>query len=373
MCGEIADVNKSGVLPILIGALLSLCAGYLVLEIVVLSIEFTWITVPEQLGTAPWYVLLVLVTAAIAVYVIRTYLGDTGHSPLGGIKVHALTPREYLSAILAIFASLVGGAVLGPEVALVSTGAVIGGLVAKAFTVDDPKRVVSASAGGAILALFVNPLLNGSLSLNDAPKSVEVDQLLWAVVVALVAALLTALARYGATRINQLTGNKPHLPALVITAVVIGSLAIALNMWTDLSYAYIATSSEELLTELPTLTSVSAVVGIVVMKTIAYSLSMGSGFRGGPFFPIMFIGAATGLLFSLIIPSGPQVAAAIAVGLIASVIATAPMKWPIAIVLGIALGYLMGGWALVPAAVIGAIVARAVPRFGQGVKAEIPS
>jgi len=29
------------------------------------------------------------------------------------------------------------------------------------------------------------------------------------------------------------------------------------------------------------------------------------------------------------------------------------------------LGYLMGGWALVPAAVIGAIVARAVPRLGE--------
>lgn len=363
-------MSKSGVVPILIGAFLSLIAGYLVLEIVVFSIEFTWVTVPEELGTAPWYVLLVLVTAAIAVYVIRKYVGDTGHSPIGGIKVNPLTPREYLAAILAIFASLVGGAVLGPEVALVSTGAVIGGLVAKAFKVADPKKIVSASAGGAILALFVNPLLSGSLSLSDGPKSVEVDQLLWAVAVALVAALLTALARFGAVRINEFTGNKPHLPALVITAVVIGLLAIALNMWTDLSYAYIATSSEELITELPTLTSVSAVVGIVVMKTIAYSLSMGSGFRGGPFFPIMFIGAATGLLFSLIIPSGPQVAAAVAVGLIASVIATAPMKWPIAIALGIALGYFMGGWALVPAAIIGAIVARALPRFGQRVHAE---
>ena len=366
-------MNKPGVLPIAIGALLSLFAGYLVLEIVVISIEFTWITVPEELGSAPWYVLLVLIAAAVAVYVIRRYVGDTGHSPIGGITVHPLTPREYLAAILAIFASLVGGAVLGPEVALVSTGAVIGGLVAKAFSVDDSKRVVSASAAGAILALFVNPLVSGSLSLSDAPKSVEVDQLLWAVVVALVAALLTALARFGAMRINQFTGNKPHLPVLVATSVIIGLLAITLNMWTGLSYAYIATSSEELITELPTLTSVSAVVGIVVMKTIAYSLSMGSGFRGGPFFPIMFIGAATGLLFSLIIPSGPQVAAAVAVGLIASVIATAPMKWPIAIALGIALGYFMGGWALVPAAVIGAIVARAVPRFGQRVNAEIPS
>ncbi len=351
--------------PILIGALLSLLGGYVVLELVSAGIEFLWITVPEGLGQSPLYVMLVLLIAAIAVFLIRKHVGDTGHSPIGGIAVHPLTPREYLAAILAIVASLLGGAVLGPEVALVSTGAVIGGLVARRFRVANPTKVVSASAAGGILALFVNPLLTGSLSLGDAPQSVEVDQLFWAVGVALVAALLTALARFGAIRITGITGNRPHLPALVVASLIIGVLAIALNMWTDLSYAYIATSSEELITELPTLTSVGAVVGIVVMKTIAYSVSMGAGFRGGPFFPVMFIGAATGLLFSLIIPSGPQVTAAVAVGLIASVIATAPMKWPIAIALGLVLGYLMGGWALVPAAVIGAIVARAVPRLGE--------
>lgn len=386
-CGEITSVNKSGarsdpvgsipvgsipVGAIAVGAILSLIAGYFVLELVVAGIEFTWVTVPEELGPAPWYVLLVLLTAAVVVYVIRKYVGDTGHSPIGGIKVHPLTPRAYLAAILAIFASLVGGAVLGPEVALVSTGAVIGGLVAKAFKVANPRRVVSASAGGAILALFVNPILNGTLGLSSAPKSVEVDQLLWAVPVALVATLLTTLARIGSIRVSRITGEGPHLPALLLSAGIIGVLAVAFNMWTDLSYAYIATSSEELITELPSLTSIGAVIGILVMKTLAYSLSLGAGFRGGPFFPAMFIGAATGLLFALVIPDGPQVAAAVAVGLVASVIATAPMKWPVAIALGVVLGFLLGGWALVPATVIGAVVARVIPRFDAN-RAELPS
>jgi uncharacterized membrane protein YdjX (TVP38/TMEM64 family) len=79
----------------------------------------------------------------------------------------------------------------------------------------------------------------------------------------------------------------------------------------------------------------------------------------------MFIGAASGLLVALLLPEGPSVPAAIVVGLVASVVATAPMKWPIAIGLGAVLGFLVGTWTLVPAAVLGAVVARAIPRLGD--------
>lgn len=364
-------VKRTPILALIIGAILSLFFGYIVLELVTEGIVFFWETVPENLGGTPyWYVMSLLLIAAVLVFVIRRHVGDAGHSPIGGIKISALTPKEYVGAILAIVASLLGGAVLGPEVALVSTGAVIGGLVARVFKVTDAKKVVGVSALGAILALFVNPLISGSLSLDGAPASIEVDQLLWAVPVALVATFMAALARYGAAVITKKTGKGPHLPALIVAALVIGCAAIAMNFWADLPFAYIATSSEEVLTELPTLTSISVVLGIVVFKTIAYSVSMGAGFRGGPFFPVMFIGAATGLLFALLLPSGPAIQAALAIGVIASVIATAPMKWPIAIVLGVALGFFMGGWALVPAAIIGAAVARAVPRWGDRVGLE---
>ena len=92
------------------------------------------------------------------VYVIRTYVGDAGHSPLAGIKVSSLTRRSNVGAILAILASLFGGVVLGPEVALVASGSVVGGLVAKWFKQADPqseKKIVGFGALGAILALFV--------------------------------------------------------------------------------------------------------------------------------------------------------------------------------------------------------------------------
>lgn len=269
---------------IVIGAILSLLAGYVVLEFVTEGIVLVWETIPENLGGTPWwYVVLVPVVAAVLVFNIRTYVGDSGHSPMAGIHVAPLTPKEYLNAILAILVSLLGGAVLGPEVALVSTGAVIGGLVAKLMKVADPKRVVGASAVGAILALFVNPLLSGSSALSGPPDSVEVDQLFWAVAVALVVTVVITLARFAADFLNRVTGGGPHLIILIGSALVISVSAIIVNSWFDVSYAYIATSSEEMISDLPTLTSAATVAAIVIFKAITYAVSLGAGFRGGPF------------------------------------------------------------------------------------------
>jgi len=112
------------------------------------------------------------------------------------------------------------------------------------------------------------------------------------------------------------------------------------------------------------------VIAIIVLKAIAYAASLGSGFRGGPFFPAMFVGAATGLLFSLVLPDGPSVAASTAVGVIAGVIATARMSWVVVLVLAVVLGLLMGGWVLVPAMLIGGVIARLVPRWGDRLLAD---
>ena len=346
-----------------------LALGYVVLQIVNAGITYIWEDVPGNWETIPaWYVFGVLIIAAVLVYVIRRYVGDTGHSPLGGIKISPLTPREYLCAILAIIASLWGGVVLGPEVALVATGSVVGGLVARALSVSDAKgtkKVVGLGALGALLALFVGPILTGSMTLGQTPNAIAVDQLAWAILVAVIATVAVTLARLIATLIARAAGNGPHLIILVTSAVVIGAAAVLMNSLTGQSVIYIATSGEELITDLPTLTSVSTVIAIIILKSVAYAVSLGAGFRGGPFFPAMFIGAASGLLIAILLPDGPSVPAAIVVGVVASVIATAPMKWPVAIGLGVVLGLIIGTWTLMPAAVIGAVIARAIPRLGD--------
>lgn len=366
------DTPKSTRRPLpamLLAAALGLVFGYVVLELVNAGIALMWETLPATWEQTPaWYVLGVLLTAAVLVYVVRRFIGDTGHSPIGGIKVSALTPRDYLPAILAILASLWGGIVLGPEVALVATGSVMGGLVATWMRANDAasqKKIVGFGALGALLALFVGPLLSGTLKLDGPPKSVEVDDLAWAIAVAIIVALLVTLARVIAAFLSRVAGSAPHLPVLLVSAFVIGLAALWMHYLTGEPVIYVATSGEELISELPTLTSISTVVAIVLFKTLAYSVSLGSGFRGGPFFPAMFIGASVGLLASLAIPNGPSIAAAMVVGVVASVIATAPLKWPIVILLGIVIGFAMGSWTLIPAALTGAVVARLIPRWGD--------
>lgn len=363
---ETKPSTRRPVPAMIVGAVVSLVLGYVVLRLVTAGIVLVWETIPESIGSTPaWYVLGVLLIGAVVVYLVRSRIGDTGHAPLGGISVTPLTPRAYLAAILAILASLFGGVVLGPEVALVATGAVIGGIVARRMHAEDVTRVVGVSALGAILALFVGPLISGSLSLDGAPTTIEVEQLGWAIGVALVTTVAVALARLVAAVVARATGAGPHLFILVGSALVIGLSALLLNSWTGAPVLYVVTSGEEMISELPSVTSVSTVVTIIVLKSIAYAVSLGAGFRGGPFFPVMFIGAAVGLLAALILPDGPQTQAAMIVGVVAAVVATAPMSWKVAIILGAVIGFAMGGWALVPAAVIAAVVSRAVPRWGD--------
>lgn len=376
MTSDAATTPRHRLLPAMfIAGAVGLVLGYVVLEIVNAGIRLIWEDVPANWQSTPaWYVLGILLIAAVLVYVIRRYVGDTGHSPLSGIKISPLTPRQYVGAILAIVASLWGGIVLGPEVALVATGSVVGGVVARVLSVSDAKdmkKVVGLGALGAILALFIGPILSGNMTLGETPTAIEVDQLAWAILVAVIATVAVTLARLVGALIARATGEGPHLIILVVSALIIGVAALLMNAWTGESVIYVTTSGEELISDLPTLTSVSTVLAIIVLKSIAYAVSLGAGFRGGPFFPAMFIGAASGLLVALLIPDGPSVPAGIVVGLVASVIATAPMKWPIAIGLGIVLGFLFGTWTLVPAAVIGAIVARAIPRFN--VRSSAPS
>lgn len=91
----------------LLAAVISLIIGYLVLEIVNAGIIAIWETVPGNWTSTPaWYVIGLLLIAAVLVFVIRKFVGDAGHSPIGGIKVSSVTPKEYVGVILAIFASL---------------------------------------------------------------------------------------------------------------------------------------------------------------------------------------------------------------------------------------------------------------------------
>ena len=362
---------------ILVAGVVGLVLGYVALLLVNAGIELIWEDVPASWDTTPaWYVIGVLLLAAVLVYVVRRFVGDTGHSPIGGIAVSALTPRDYVGAILAILASLWGGIVLGPEVALVATGSMVGTVTAKGMRITDPAtqtKVVGFGALGAILALLVGPILSGSFQLGSTPTSIELAQLGWAIPIAIIASVAVTLSRLLAAVLARAAGPGPHLPILVAAALTVAVSALLLQSWTGESVMLVVTSGEEMISDLPTITTVSTVVAILVLKSIAYAVSLGAGYRGGPFFPAMFVGAASGLLVALLIPDGPSVPAALVVGVVAAVVATSPMKWAVVILLGAIIGLLMGTWTLVPAAVLGAVVARVIPRWGDRIAAPAPA
>ena len=149
----------------LVAGVVGLVLGYLALLLVNAGIGVIWDDIPASWESTPaWYIIGILLIAAVLVYVIRRFVGDAGHSPIGGITVSPLTPKDYVGAILAILASLWGGIVLGPEVALVATGSMVGTVTAKAMGFTDAanqKKIVellrtTAQAAGADLVMVTH-------------------------------------------------------------------------------------------------------------------------------------------------------------------------------------------------------------------------
>jgi H+/Cl- antiporter ClcA len=70
--------------------------------------------------------------------------------------------------------------------------------------------------------------------------------------------------------------------------------------------------------------TLGAVLLLVACKAVAYSVSM-SGFRGGPVFPAMFVGAAGGIALSHLPGLEPIPAAAMGIGAMCAVLLRLPM------------------------------------------------
>ena len=89
-------------------------------------IDLLWVYAPSKLPTVGLVgvALVVPTLAGVAVAWLRS--GADGHNPMFGIALKPVTGQQYPWVIGAIAATLVGGLVLGPEVAMVSTGAFVG-------------------------------------------------------------------------------------------------------------------------------------------------------------------------------------------------------------------------------------------------------
>jgi H+/Cl- antiporter ClcA len=350
------------VLAAVIGVPIS-AAAYGFLALLTSLQEWVFTDLPEALGfeRAPlWWPLPPLALAGLLVgLTIRSLPGRGGHSPADGlVATGAPSPAELPGVVLAALASLSLGVVLGPEAPLIALGGGLAALAVRLARRPAPPQVTSvvAAAGSfaAISTLLGSPLLGAfllmeasglggptlglvlvpglvaaglgslifvglgnltglgtfSLSLPDLPPFTQpnLPSFLWALAIGLLAAVLGTAIR----RLALLL--RPHverrlLLATPLVGLAVGALAMVYAEASGHSFSDVLFSGQDAMGPLISQSagySVGALLLLVACKGLAYGASM-SGFRGGPVFPAMFLGAAGGIALSHL-PGLPLVA-----------------------------------------------------------------
>ncbi|WP_139315938.1 chloride channel protein [Cellulosimicrobium sp. CUA-896] len=170
MSGDRAQARQLGLLLALAALVGVVAAGAATAftSLVHAAEDFLWHTAPSALGVDEppwWWVLGLLVVGAGVVALALRLPGRGGHHPLDGLSFDVL-PRQLPSVLLAAFGSLAFGAVVGPEAPLLALGAGIGVAAARAVASDASRVVVLAGAGAAIGVVLGNPVVTALLLLE---------------------------------------------------------------------------------------------------------------------------------------------------------------------------------------------------------------
>lgn len=326
---------------------------------------YVFTTLPHELGFShqplwwplPWLALAGLLVALA----IRSLPGTAGHKPAEGFKTGSpVLPIELPGIVIASFATLCLGVVLGPEAPLIAIGSGIGVLAVHLVKRDAPATatVVIASAGSfaAISTLLGSPIVGAfllmeaagiggamlgvvlvpgllaagvgslifigldswtgfgtfSLAVPDIPHvgSPRGPEFLWAIGIGVVAAVLGTAIRRSALILQPIVERRIVLLTPLVGLAIAG-LAIAFVEGTGRSSSLVLYSGQDQLGPLIQNAgswSVWALLLLIACKSLAYGASL-SSFRGGPTFPGMFIGTAGGIALSHA-PGLPMIAGA---------------------------------------------------------------
>jgi len=194
-----------------------------------------------------------------------------------------------------------------------------------------------------------------NLSLPSLPpyQSLRLTDLAWCLLVAVVVATLVVAIRHLAHRMAaELLLGPTGL--LVVAGLGVGGLAVVFRAITDRPVDLVLFSGQ---TELPAVIaegSAGVLILLVATKVLAYALSLGAGFRGGPVFPAIAVGVAAAMVAANVLP-GLHTTPAVATGIAAGT--TAVLRVPFTAVLLVSL--LMGPSAfdVAPIAVLAAATA----------------
>ncbi len=358
--------SRSYLSLLVLGAILGVVVAtvaYFFLKGIAEAQQYLFTTLPKDLGfdKAPmWWPIPPLVVGGLLVGLTIQYLpGTGGHKPAEGFKASGpVLPIELPGIIIAAFATLAFGAVLGPEAPLIAIGSGLGILAIHLVKRDAPEMatMVIGAAGsfaaistllgspitGAFLLMEVaglgGPLLGvvlvpgllaagvGSLvfvglnawagfgtfalAIPDIPKfsTPDVAEFLWAIGIGLVAALLgSGIKRLGLALQPIVERRKVLLTP--VAGLAVAGFAILFAEVSNRSPSDVLFSGQSALpavVEQAGAWTVGALTLLIVCKSLAYGASLGA-FRGGPTFPGMFIGAAGGIALSHL-PGLPMIA-----------------------------------------------------------------
>lgn len=321
-----------------------------------------WDDLPTMLGyaDAPWFLLVGLpVVGALIVLAARLLLpGDGGAPPLRGLESEATPPSYVPSVVIAALGTLPFGAILGPEMPVIALGSAVGVTATRLLKLGEVETKVIANAGtfSAISALFGGPLVAGMLLVEAGVSAgaMLIPALLPGLVAATVGWLVfTGLGNFGGLPQAGLT--VPSLPvyqgiqvidlglgvavgiAAVVALFVVRLIAVRLDglvprfsmpivlLAGGLGVGLIALicqalgaspkdvlfSGQSALPDLVNAGSIGFVGLLLVAKILGYGISLGSGYRGGPIFPAIFLGVALASMAVVVLGISPTLAIAV--------------------------------------------------------------
>jgi H+/Cl- antiporter ClcA len=382
--------------------------AYWFLKLTDLVQQWTFVSAPKALGfsTAPvWWPVLPLAVAGLCVGLVIRYLpGHGGESPAdgfkaGGVALPVTLPGIFLAAVVSIGL----GAVVGPEAPLIALGGGLAYLAVWFARRDVPRQTAAVIAatgsfaaistllgtplGGAFLlleasglggALATAVLLPGLLSAGvgalvftgldaltgygtfsfaipslPAASAPTLAEFGWAVPIGLAAAILCIGLRWLALRIRDRAGRRLVLSTIALGLVMAG-FAILYAELTGHHPSDVLFSGQ---TALPGLVghsadyTVGALVLLLLCKGLAYTAAL-AGFRGGPTFPAMFMGAAGGIALSHL--PGLSLVAGVGMGLAA--MTAGMLRLPMTAVLLTTLVLGSDGYAVMPLVIVATVV-----------------
>lgn len=292
-----------------------------------------------------WWI-AVAAGAGLIVGVLRRVFAMPAKVPglIEDLKAETINTKMVLKIVAVSGVSLVGGASLGPEVALGQMGGGAGQYIAERRKLDDDAKKEHALSGmaGAFGGLFSSPILGSILVLeiSSPPRSrsgstffgtivassvafglyfaiagsvfldlyevPQYDYETWNLLAGIgfgllsVVVVLSTLA-IGTAAKRLLSGLK--IPALVLP--VIGGLLFGLVGWALPLTNFTGTDQLGTVLKNGSALGVALLVAILIGKMITFAVSSATGFIGGPIFPILFIGGTAGVLVHQVFPEIP--------------------------------------------------------------------